>query len=148
MELGLRILVGRTSLTARLYPSTKATEDDIPELPLNHKAYRPTIKEREVIEEMLAGEPAIKGVEKNAEKPAIPISLGKNKRKALKAIAREVIEEDPTVDRRELNRDVDELVTASMRFRHQLRMDGVQGWKMKGMVKNLFHHQVSQEPII
>ncbi|OQD74738.1 hypothetical protein PENDEC_c009G00043 [Penicillium decumbens] len=140
MEVGLRTLVGRTSLTETLYPPTK---DDMPELPLNHKALKPTDKDKNIIEDMLAGASATKGLEENALKPEIPISVGKNKRKALSTIAREVMKADPTADKRELYRDVNDLVAASMRFRHKPKIvDGDRVWNLNGMKKTLFHHQV------
>lgn len=143
MERGLRKLVGHTQLTNELYPQSDASDGNSPELPPKGKPRKATHGEpTQAIEDLLAKVSVITGAQKNAAKPAIPVSLQTDKLKALKEIAKAVMDEDPTTDKREISKDVRSLVAASKLFRNKPRMDGVSGWKMVGMKQNLLHHQV------
>jgi hypothetical protein len=146
MELGLRKLVGWTEVTASLYPQIELSEDDEPDSPASSKPRKATQEgPMQKLKRMLATGSAIQGAQKNASRPEIPISEQKDKAKALKEIADKIMQEAPASDKPEVMKDVRNLIAASRLFEHKPRMDGIRGWKAKGMKQNLLHHQVSQK---
>lgn len=132
MELGLRKLVGWTEVTASLYPQVELSEDDEPDSPTSSKPRKATQEgPMQKLERMLATGSAIQGAQKNASRPEIPISEQMDKTKALKEIAEKIMQEDPAATKREVMKDVRNLIAASKLFQHKPRMDGICGWKTK-----------------
>lgn len=147
MERGLRKLVGHTELTNELYPQSDINDDNNPESPPKGKPRKAAHGEpTQAIENLLAKVSVVTGAQKNAAKPAIPVSSQTDKKKALKDIAKKITDEDPTADKREISRDVSSLLAASKLFRNKPHMDGVSGWRMAGMKQNILHHQVRLKP--
>ncbi|KAJ5310150.1 uncharacterized protein N7443_002611 [Penicillium atrosanguineum] len=142
-ELGLRKLSGHNELTALFY---QLIENDkvVGSVSAAGKKPRSAIKEAPLqrLEHLLSIGSAIQAVQKNAHQPGIPTSESLNKETALKEITTRVIEENPNFDPRDVRKDARNLITASRMFKHPPKMDGVSGWIMHGMKRNLFNHQL------
>lgn len=144
-EVGLRKLIGHNELTALFYQLIEDGED-ISSVPTAKKKPRNAIKESPLqrLEDLLSVGSAIQAAQKNKHETAIPTSESLNKEIALKEITTRIIEENPKFDSREVRKDARNLLEASRMFQHPPKMDGVRGWIMRGMKRNLLNHQVTR----